>query len=455
MDHTTAQLVDYAMSVNYSSLGTDTVRAAKIRFIDTLGCAIGAYHAPLSELARKLAYRYAGTPAATVLGDRQSSAEMAAFANGVMLRFLDLSDSYRVKSGGHPSDVIAAILAVAEATQASGEALIAAIATAYEVYCAFCEAIDINSKGWDQPVYGILGATLACGQLMRLNREQMGHAVALALAPNMAMHHARRGELSHWKGCAAANGSRNAVFAALLARDGFTGPPAIFEGKKALWDIVGRFEFPALNRASDRICRTHLKSFPVNYHGQAAVWAALELRDMAGISSTKNIDKIAAIHIDGYYSSVEEMASDPAHWAPKTHETADHSMPFVIASVLMDGGITADSFSRERLTDPRVARLMKATTVSEDTALTALFPESAPCRMTLRLHDSTSIESYVKSPKGHANNPFDDADLHRKFRALSRDCLDEKQGQAAFDALCALEAVRDTGDVMRLFSGLR
>jgi 2-methylcitrate dehydratase len=446
MDKTTLKLVDYVMAVDFANLSPVVVDACKIRLIDTFGCAIGAYHAPLCQQTREMAHRYSGTPAASVLGcERPSTAEMAAYANGVMLRFLDLSDSYRVKSGGHPSDVIAGLLAVAEFARADGRSLITAIVVAYEVYCAFCEAIDINSKGWDQPVYSILASVLAAGKLLGLTREQMGHAVALALAPNMALHQTRRGELSNWKNNAAANASRNAVFAVLLARDGCTGPTAIFEGRAGVFDVVGRFDWPELDRSPSRLSRTHLKSFPVNYHGQSAVWAALDLRPKV------RLEDIAKIHVEGYHSAVEEMGSDPAHWAPRTHETADHSIPYVVATALLDGEITHASFSEQQLNDPRKARLMGMTTVAEDKALTARFPESAPCRMTITLADGLTIESYVQSPRGHANNPLGETEVERKFLSLSRDYCDEAQSRAILSALFKLDGVQDVGEVLRLF----
>ncbi|MBI4191215.1 MAG: MmgE/PrpD family protein [Betaproteobacteria bacterium] len=186
--------------------------------------------------------------------------EAAAFANGVMLRLDDISDNYRVKSGGHPSDVIAGMLAADEAVHADGPSVINAITIAYDVYCSFCEAFDINSKG-DQPVYGVLACVLGAGKLLRLSREQMGNAVSLALAPSMALFQTPCGDLSGWKGCAGGNASRNALFAAFLAQDGFTGPAAVFEGKCGLWDIVGRFDWQ-VTAGPDvplRVTQTHIK----------------------------------------------------------------------------------------------------------------------------------------------------------------------------------------------------
>jgi 2-methylcitrate dehydratase len=153
-----------------------------------------------------------------------------------------------------------------------------AICLAYEVYCNFVEAIDINSKGWDQPVYSVLASVLGAGKLMGLTREEMANAVALALVPNLALEQTRRGELSTWKGCAAANASRNAVFAAILAADGFTGPSDVFEGRSGLWNALGRFDWDLPQHGgAQRILRTHIKLLPVCYHGQSAAWAALEL----------------------------------------------------------------------------------------------------------------------------------------------------------------------------------
>src|SRR3954470_18015162 len=109
MDSTTRKLVRYALDTRYEQLSPATIAAAKLRLLDTFACIAGAYEHPVSIAARSLSERYRMDATATVLGSGAAVApEMAAFANGVMLRVLDLSDMYRVKSGGHPSDVIAA-----------------------------------------------------------------------------------------------------------------------------------------------------------------------------------------------------------------------------------------------------------------------------------------------------------------------------------------------------------
>lgn len=448
MDATTAYLADFALRADFSDLPKETVHECKRRLIDTFACAIGAYDEPLSRMARNVAKRCSGTPAATVWGcDWPTTPETAAFANGVMLRYLDLSDTYIVKSNGHPSDTIAGIVAAGEAVHADGASVINAILIAYDVYCNFVEAIDINSKGWDQPVYAVLASVLGVAKLLHLSKEQIADAIALALAPNMALEQTRRGELSSWKGCAAANAARNAVFAALLAQDGFTGPAAVFEGKSGLWDIVGRFEWSLSTAGSlpHRIARTHIKSLPVCYHGQSAACAALEARTRV------RVQDISDIHVETYSQAFEYMGNDPARWSPASRETADHSLPYVVSVALLDGEITARSFAAERLVDPAIVELMRKVRVAENRDLSAQYPESTPCRLEIRLVSGDVVVSESKYPKGHSRNPISDAELEEKFRSLFREHGDERQCAAALRGLWNFDAATDIRDVLKLF----
>lgn len=447
MDTLVTQLVGYAEASDFSRLPAEAVRDCKRRIIDTFACAVGALDEPLCRMARQHAQRFIGSPASTstVWGcDWKSTAEAAAFANGTMLRFLDISDMYRTKSGGHPSDVIAAVLAVAEAEGASGKETINAIVLAYDIYCCVCDAIDLNTMGWDQPVYGVLAGVIGAGKLLGLNQEQMANAIALAVTPNMATYQTRRGELSAWKGCAAANASRNAVFAAYLARDGFTGPTAPFEGPAGLFDIVGRFELelPDGKRKPHSITRTHLKCFPVCYHGQAAVWAALELRPQVDAAS------IAAVRISTHQPAFNAMAGDKSRWAPKTRETADHSLPYVVALALADGEITTESFAEDKLKSSAMLELMAKTSVTVSPALDAQYPVTAPCSISIETRDGRVHTADVSSPKGHAAAPLDDTDLDGKFRNMFRGFTDPARCDTLLRALWQFEELEQVGSFL-------
>jgi len=360
-----------------------------------------------------------------------------------MLRYLDISDTYLGKSRGHPSDMSSGVIAVGEMVGASGAAVMGAITLAYDIYCSFADSVDINSQGWDQPVYAIMGCVLGAGRLLGLDREQMGHALALALAPNMALGQSRQGELSSWKGCAGPNASRNGVFAALLARDGFTGPSAVFEGSGGLFEIVGRFDW-VLPTHDHLIGKTHMKTLPVCYHGQAGVLAAYALRPKV------KIEDIEEIHAEAYKASHVMMGVEANRWQPDTRETADHSMPYVLSIALLDGRISSASYSAQRLADPAVRALMRKVKVSENPEYTAAYPEAAPNSVTIRLKSGEVLREEVRYPKGHAKNPPSDTEVGEKFVAVYADRGRKTDGERVLKSLWDFDRAPRVSDMIRL-----
>lgn len=442
-DDTTRRLTAFAGRVSFDALGARALHETKRHLIDTFASAFGAYDEPVSALSRNFAGRYRAAEGARVWGSGIAVVpEMAAFANGVMVRALDVSDTWLGRSRGHPSDMISGLVAVAETVRADGKALIAAISLAYDVYCSFCEHVDLNARGWDQPVYGVLGCVLGAAKLMRLSADQTAHALSLAITPNMALAQARRGKLSSWKGCAGANASRHAVFAAMLARDGFTGPPAAFDGSGGLWEAVGPCDWPLPD--APLIGRTHTKSLPVCYHGQSAVLAALELRERVSPPD------IREIKVDAYATAVFMMGSDASRWAPATRETADHSLPYCVAVALLDGEVTQASFSDTRLRDPVVKQLMDKVEVVEDPALSAQYPEGAPGRVTITMRSGETHEATVRYPRGHEKNPMTDAEIERKFAELCAERLEAGQRSKLLATLWKLDLVEDVRTVTAL-----
>lgn len=447
MDATTRRLVEFALDTRYEDLAGETVLQAKRRLLDTLGCAAAGFDLGPAVIARRQAARYGFDAPATIWGTRSRVApEMAAFANGVALRLLDLNDMYRVKSGGHPSDIQAALVATAESAGADGRALIAALAVGYEIYCGCCNAFDLNSAGWDQPIYGVVAATLACGKLMGLSPDELGHAVALGLVPHLATYATRHGELSSWKGCAAANASRHAVFATMLAGAGITGPAAPFDGKAGLYEMVGRFDWAgSLNRPPHLLVETHLKAFPLCYHGQSAVEAAFELRTKAPLG------QIEEIRIETYAIARSIMADHPSRWAPDTRESADHSLPYVVAVALADGAVDQSSFAERRHADPVLERLMSRTSVHETDEMNALHPQASPCRILARLADGRELASFVRYPKGHTQCPLDSNEVMAKFR----DLMGERGSDGRAERIAALVGkLEDLADLRQLMDAL-
>ena len=444
-DETTRRLIAFTRRSTFDALGARTLHETKRHLLDTFASALGAYDESVCVMSRTLAARYRSTDQARVWGsDLFTAPEMAAFANGVMVRALDVSDTYLGRSRGHPSDMISGLIAVAELAHADGRSLIEAISLAYDVYCSFCEHVDVNARGWDQPVYSVLGCVLGAAKLLGLSADETGHALSLALTPNMALAQARRGNLSSWKGCAGANASRNAVFAALLAKEGFSGPAAVFEGSGGLWEAIGRSEWPLPD--APLIGKTHTKSLPVCYHGQSAVLAALDLRQRVALP------EIAEIKVEAYGTAVFMMGTDASRWAPTTRETADHSFPYCIAIALLDGAVTQASFAEGRLRDSAVTDIMRKVKVVEDSALSAQYPEGSPGRVTIAVRSGEVHVAEVRYPKGHEKSPMTDGEIERKFIELCAGRLSAQQRDKLIGALWQLESVEDVRTLTALMS---
>ena len=453
MDSMIEQLAEYAAGLRYRDLTPEAVHECKRRLIDTLGCLAGGFGARPSIIARTVARRGRGQPSARILGTpERSTPELAAFANGVMMRYLDFNDATFGKSSGHPSDIFAAVLAVADAVRADGRSVITASALAYEVFCNFSESVA-REQGWDHPVYGVIADAAGAGKLLGLSHEKMGNAIALAVIPNMALEQTRTGELSMWKGCAAANAARNGVFAAQLAQEGLSGPDQAIEGKWGLWHPLGRFRWqPFGGRGGPfRVTQTHIKYFPAVVHAQSSITVALELHGKA------RPEEIEAIAIETYWVAERYVDRGNALWHPATRETADHSIPYCVAAALLDGGISSRSFTSARMRDPLLNALIERTTLRENPEFTQAHPAEWRCRIELTLRGGMKKSAEARYFKGHAGRPLSDEELELKFRTLAEPLLGSRGANAVLAKAWKLERLADIGELLGLikFSGRR
>jgi len=448
MDKTIESLADYATNLRYEDLTPEAVHECKRRLIDTLGCLVAAFDAEPSVIARALARRSTGNPPARILGTQElSTIELAAFANGTMLRYLDFNDAYFGKSSGHPSDNFAAVLAPADALHADGRRVVTASTLAYEVFCNFDEVVP-RELGWDYTIYGVIASAVAAGKIVGLSRAAMGNAIALATVANLALDETRRGELAMWKGCAAANAARNGVFAAQLAAEGMTGPELAIEGKWGLFHPLGRFEWAPFGGrgAPFRVTQTHLKYYPAVVHAQTPITAAVELHRSL---PPPDIESIA---IESYWVANRYTDRASPLWRPGTRETADHSLPYCVVAAILDGDITAASFSEPRIKDPVLAGLLERTTIKELPEFTRLHPTEWPCRIVITSRKGERKVAEARHFKGHAKRPLTDAEVERKFRSLTAARFTKEQADAVLAKSWSLERMTDIGELLSLFS---
>jgi 2-methylcitrate dehydratase len=466
------RLADYAFRLRFDDLDAATVERAKGHVIDTLGCGIAALDEPPVRICREVALA-AGSGDATVIGTaRRTSMELAAFANGAAVRYYDLNDSYVGGLAGHPSDDIAACLAVAEAERASAAELVTAIVLAYEINCRLIDAFDVTTRGWDSPVFSLPAVALAAGKLMRLSPDKLAQAVSLALNDHIPMGQTRAQTLSDWKGLADAEAARNAVFAARLARAGITGPAPIFEGRKGFFQLisgpaevdVGAFGSTDLGPARDRhdnaqvgsnrpagqpfrIHRCGIKAFPAVVYSQTAIVAAIEVAKEVG-----DLERIAAIEVATTRRGFQQAGSEPEKWAPDTKETADHSLPYLVARAMFDGDIGNDSYAPDRLRDPRILAFMRRISVKEDPAFATPTGNAPPTRVTATLDGGRQVSRQVDDMPGFPGKPITRAEVERKFRANVGKRWPAERTAAILQACWALDRTDDLRGLLEALS---
>ncbi len=437
------RLAAYADTLRHDDLDAATVERVKSHFIDTIGCGIAAFDERPVRICRDVALGVAAG-AATVIGtNRRTTPDLATFANGAAFRYYDLNDSYVGGLAGHPSDHIAACLAVAESERASAAELITAIVLAYEINCRLIDAFDITTRGWDAPVFSLPAVALAAGKLMKLSRAQLAQAVSLAINDHIPMAQTRVQALSDWKGLADAEAGRNAVFPALLARAGLTGPTPIFEGNSGFFKQISGpadVDVGAFGRRGVpfRIHQCGIKAYPAVVYAQTAVVASIEVARKLGA-----LDRIAAIEIATTRRGYQRAGSEPEKWTPDTRETADHSLPYITARAMFDGDITNDSYAPEKLREPRIVAFMRKITVKEDSALTARIGAMVPTRVTAILADGRRISSEVDDVPGFPGRPMSRAEVERKFRGNVRSRWSRERTDTVLQDLWAVDRTQD------------
>jgi 2-methylcitrate dehydratase len=147
---------------------------------------------------------------------------------------------------------------------------------------------------------------------------------------------------------------------------------------------------------------------------------------------------IKSVSISTYQFALEEVASGPQKWQPLTRETADHSMPWSVAAVLLDGAFSASIYDPNRLQDSRVLALMNRIVVREDAVLTQSFPESTPCVMEIKTQCGETHRAQIKRALGHPLNPMSTSQVVEKFRQLNTPRLSQDQMDTFFSRVDAL-----------------
>ncbi len=443
-------IADYAVNLKYEDIPPETARTAKRIILDTIGCAIGGHTAGPARIAQQLAANVSAKQAATVMCTGQKTTpEMAVFANGVMIRYLDFNDGFISSGGsGHPSDSLAALLTPAELNGKSGRDLVTALVLTYEVFGKIIDALNTRLMGLDQSTVLGLASVVGAGKLMRLTREQLTNAIGITVGGNTALNQGRVGTLSNFKSYACADASSKAIFSAQLAQAGMTGPAEVFEGRDGFFNVINNkkaFKIAPLGSAPLSITLAFTKRFALGQYSQTVAQAAMEAR-----AFYKDPAEIAEIKLNVSRGAIHVMAASPDKWRPQTHETADHSMPYSTGVIFMYGSLDETYYEDPYLHDAKLLALVAKVKVIPSDEADRREAEINLCDLELVLKSGARHKVRVEYHRGHWKNPMTDAEMEEKFRGLARKHLKTDRIDALLKQLWSLENQPKIDNILEL-----
>jgi 2-methylcitrate dehydratase len=448
------------LKLKFEDVPDRIVNRTKQAILDTLGCAVAGYESESSRIVQKVIRSWGGPEESTVFGSGlRTSCCDAVLANGVMVRYLDFNDTItrpRAK-GAHPSELIPMILALSEEQDSTGEDVISAIALSYELLCRFVLGQAETAKGsstegvygWANSIWFPYVLPLLAGRLLGLNEDQTVNAVSLCGIQNLTLGviDAPGETYNMAKNIQVPFIAQSAIKSAHLAKEGYTGPERVIEGRQAFYELVLRKEYD-LNALAEELDQFKFDAFHViKRHSvetgiQATIDAVLEIvrghrirpEDIESVRVRTN--RKAFLH-----------TSDPVKRHPTNKETADHSHAYTVAVAITDGRVGPEQYEPERLRDPIVYDLVEKVTIEPEPEFENLFPAS---QVEIKVKNGEVYSCRVTAPKGSPSNQMTDEELKGKFLSLATNRMGNRQIEELIAIIHDLEGQNDVRGLMEL-----
>ena len=341
-------IAEWACALKYEDLSPEAIQAAKLFWFDSIGCALGGSQQDDAKILLKH-YRAMGGgngSATTFVSGFKTNPVDASFLNGHMIRAMDYNDIYWKADPCHPSDLIAAPLALCESEGLSGKDLILATIIAYEIEMRLCEVgrPGVREYGWHHATLSAFAAPIAAGRVLNLTPAQMVSAMGISAARTFCPGAVTAGKLTNMKNTVDPWAGRMGAESALLARGGFSGPEHIIDGKEGLFAVFHHVQYkgepatfdgaalvadlPNSPKSHYRILDCGMKSFPIEALSHAPLTAMMKTVKEHNIKA----DDVKEIKVE-VIARAADILGDPHKYRPDSKETADHSLP-----VLHGGG---------------------------------------------------------------------------------------------------------------------
>jgi len=442
METLSTRLARFTHDLTWDDIPDDARIAAKRFLFDSVGCALGGLKQADPGIYTRVLDLLGGNPHATVIGtDTKRSVVQAALVNSLLIRVMDYNDIYWMQDPSHPSDIIPAALSTGEFMGKSGAEVLTAVVIAYEIEMRLCEFAvpGIRERGWHHATLTQFAAPYAAGKMLGLSVEQLVNAAGIAGSAHGTTGSVTAGKLTMMKNTVDPLATAAGVEAALLAREGYTGPEHALDGKESLMHVLG--EGWDTGKLVDglgedfRITHCGMKAYPTEALTHAPITALLNLIRKHDIAA----DAIQGVQVKTI-ARAADILSDPSKYDPQSKETADHSLPYCLAAACAFGKVTPEEFEEERIHDPSLRRFLPMIKVEAEPAYEALFPAKQPNLVTVQTVGGT-FEEYVEYPRGHYTTPLEKVDLVQKFAALAAPELPEKKVEEIYDLVMRFDTL--------------
>lgn len=365
--------------------------------------------------------------AAQLVMGRQATTRAAALIQGTAAHAAEVDDSFRDAMYHPGAATIAAALAMAQSTGASGPEFLRAVVLGYEVSTRIGVVMGRpHYRYWHNTgTMGSFGAAAAAASLLKLDEAAFAHALAIAATFTAGLQQAFRLEAMA-KPLHAGRAAEAGVLAAQLAAGGMRSSLDVLEGESGLgkamsegpdWSNVG-----ATLGTDFHITRLTFKNHIGCGHTFAAIDGAQALQQQHGFSHA-DIERVSL----GVYQPTLDIAP---HVDPQNADQARFSLHYMVATALVHGSVRLSAFEHDRLNDPATRALMQRISKALDPAVDAAFPGRRGARVEITLRDGRCLTLLQPDRKGDPELPLSDADLEGKLMELATPVIGETSARA-------------------------
>ena len=431
----TDALVEWVLALEPASLPVAVTEATSLALLDWLGTAIRGSTEPLARGLHAVIDASGGDRQATIVGrGTRTSTLLASLANGAQAHALDFDDTH-IPSLVHGSAPVApVVLALGEWRRLSGAEALGAFVAGFEVETRIGRALGhaLAGRGWHATaVLGHFGAVVAAGKLLGLTRDQLRQALGIAGTQAAGLE---RSFGTMCKPLHPGKAAMNGLLAAMLAKEGFSGPLGILEGPTGLAaTFLGMTDLTAaLPGLGERfeVLDNSIKPYAACLLTHATIDAGRAIRERWGPSPEAIVAVECRVHPLGL-----KVAANPA---PRTGLEGKFSFAFCAALALVRGEAGEAEFTDEVVRDRTLAELASRVRLEADGTMA-----ENEAQITVRLADGRALEQHVKAARGTAANPLSRGEVEAKFRRLTGVVLAPDRVERLVEALRGVAQVGD------------